>query len=154
MSSPISCFRGGTWCSESEVHYLHELREYDLNDPLLAFPDGLPRDPITAKFAAWISACGDTPPGTAYEQSPNGLVLLDNGHRRASALALARRHTVQLWVCPMVWQGQQDNPNRLTDLSTLRAHMSCSQRGAGAWRLSGCSAGGTDAGQRGRRSPH
>lgn len=107
-------FPVGTWCSESELHYLYELRQYDLADPLLVFPGGLPRDRITATFATWIRAGSDPPPGKAYEESPNGRVVVDNGHHRAAALALARRDTVQLWVCPMAWQAQEDNPNQLT----------------------------------------
>jgi len=103
---PHNKFPVGQWAKDSAGE-LMQLREYDINDSILEFPEGKPKNQTVDKYAQWIREGNDPPPMDAVE-TLSGKVRVNEGHHRLAAIEKAGGNKVKIWVS--VTREQEGHP--------------------------------------------
>lgn len=76
---------------------LMQLREFDIDDPILRFNEGEPKNQTTRKYADWI-ADGHEPPPMGGLETEKGTINVTDGHHRRTAIRENGGKTVKVWV--------------------------------------------------------
>jgi hypothetical protein len=103
---PHNKFPVGQWAKDSAGE-LMQLREYGINDPILEFPEGKPKNQTVDKYVQWIREGNDPPPMDAVE-TLSGKVRVNEGHHRLAAIEKAGGDKVKIWVS--VTREQEGHP--------------------------------------------